>query len=121
MRAASTIPEQVSALGISIKVIRVVAFGLGCILAGVGGVIAAPLFSVYPMMGSEMLLNCFVVLVIGGMGSIRSAILASLLVGTAQTLGFVFLTELRHGRRIRDDGRHSAVHAQGAFAEGNFD
>jgi branched-chain amino acid transport system permease protein len=93
MRAASTIPEQVSALGISIKVIRVVAFGLGCILAGVGGVIAAPLFSVYPMMGSEMLLNCFVVLVIGGLGSIRGAILASLLVGTAQTLGFVFLTD----------------------------
>jgi branched-chain amino acid transport system permease protein len=93
MRAASTIPEQVSALGINIKLIHVGAFGLGCFLAGVGGVIAAPLFSVYPMMGGEMLLNCFVVLVIGGLGSIRGAILASLLVGTVQTLGFVFLTD----------------------------
>lgn len=93
MRATSTIPEQVSALGININLIRVVAFGLGCILAGVGGVIAAPLFTVYPMMGSEMLLTCFVVLVIGGLGSIRGAALASLLVGTAQTLGFVFLTD----------------------------
>jgi len=93
MRAASTIPEQVSSLGINIKFVHVGAFALGCILAGVGGAIAAPLFTVYPMMGGEMLLNCFVVLVIGGLGSIRGNILASLLVGPVQTLGFVFLTD----------------------------
>ncbi|MCE5333715.1 MAG: branched-chain amino acid ABC transporter permease [Desulfobacteraceae bacterium] len=93
MRAASTIPEMVSALGVNMKLVHMGVFGLGCVLAGIGGVIAGPLLSVYPMMGSEMLLSCFVVLVIGGLGSLRGAILASLLVGTAQTLGFVFLTD----------------------------
>ena len=93
MRAASTIPEMVSALGINMKLVHMGVFGLGCILAGIGGVIAGPLLSVYPMMGSEILLSCFVVLVIGGLGSLRGAILASLLVGTAQTLGFVFITD----------------------------
>lgn len=93
MRAASTIPEMVSALGINMTVVQVGGFGLGCVLAGIGGVIAAPILSVYTTMGSEMLLSCFVVVVIGGLGSIRGAILASLLVGIVQTLGFVFLTD----------------------------
>lgn len=93
MRAASTIPEMVSALGINMKFVHVGGFGLGCVLAGIGGVIAAPILSVYTTMGSETLLSCFVVVVIGGLGSIRGAILASLLVGTVQTLGFVFLTD----------------------------
>lgn len=93
MRAASTIPEMVSSLGINMKLVHMGVFGLGCVLAGIGGVIAGPLLSVYPMMGSEMLLSCFVVLVIGGLGSLRGSILASLLVGTAQTLGFVYLTD----------------------------
>ncbi len=93
MRAASTIPEMVSALGINMTLVHMGVFGLGCLLAGIGGVVAGPLLSVYPMMGSEMLLSCFVVLVIGGLGSLRGSILASLLVGTAQTLGFVFLTD----------------------------
>ncbi len=93
MRAASTIPEMVSALGINMKVVHVGGFALGCVLAGIAGVIAAPIMSVYTTMGSEMLLSCFVVLVIGGLGSMRGAILASLVVGIVQTLGFVFLTD----------------------------
>lgn len=93
MRAASAIPEMVSSLGINMKLVHIGVFALGCTLAGVGGVIAAPLLSVYPMMGGEMLLSCFVVLVIGGLGSLRGAVLASLLVGFAQTMGFVFLTD----------------------------
>ncbi len=93
MRAASAIPEMVSSLGINMKLVHIGVFALGCTLAGIGGVIAAPLLSVYPMMGGEMLLSCFVVLVIGGLGSLRGAVLASLLVGFAQTMGFVFLTD----------------------------
>lgn len=93
MRAASTIPEMVSSLGINMTHIHVGVFALGCALAGIGGVIAGPLFTVYPMMGGEMLISCFVVLVIGGLGSLKGVSLAALLVGTVQTLGFVFITD----------------------------
>jgi len=93
MRAASSIPEMVSVLGINMKYIHMGAFGLGCILAGIGGIIAGPLFMVYPMMGGEMLISCFVVLVIGGLGSLKGVTIAALLVGAVQTLGFVFITD----------------------------
>lgn len=93
MRAASTIPEMVYALGIDMKLVHVGIFALGCALAGLGGVIAGPLFTVYPMMGGEMLISCFVVLVVGGLGSLRGVTIAALLIGTVQTLGFVFITD----------------------------
>jgi branched-chain amino acid transport system permease protein len=93
MRAASTIPEMVYSLGIDMKLVHVGIFAFGCALAGLGGVIAGPLFSVYPMMGGEMLISCFVVLVVGGLGSIKGVTLAALLIGTVQTLGFVFITD----------------------------
>ena len=93
MRAASSIPEMVSVLGINMRYIHIGVFGLGCILAGIGGIIAGPLFMVYPMMGGEMLISCFVVLVIGGLGSLKGVTIAALLVGAVQTLGFVFITD----------------------------
>lgn len=93
MRAASSIPEMVSVLGINMRYIHMGVFGLGCILAGIGGIIAGPLFMVYPMMGGEMLISCFVVLVIGGLGSLKGVTIAALLVGAVQTLGFVFITD----------------------------
>jgi len=93
MRAASNIPEMVSVLGINMNFVHVLVFGLGCGLAGIGGVIAGPLLTVYPMMGSEMLISCFIVLVIGGLGSLRGSVIAALLVGTVQTLGYVFITD----------------------------
>ncbi len=93
MRAASNIPEMVSVLGINMNLIHMSVFGLGCALAGIGGVIAGPLLTVYPMMGSEMLISCFIVLVIGGLGSLKGSVLAALLVGTVQTLGYVFITD----------------------------
>ncbi len=93
MRAASTIPEMVYSLGIDMKLVHVGVFAFGCALAGLGGIIAGPLFTVYPMMGGEMLISCFVVLVVGGLGSIKGVTLAALLIGTVQTLGFVFITD----------------------------
>lgn len=93
MRAASNIPEMVSALGINMNLVHMGVFSLGCALAGIGGVIAGPLLTVYPMMGSEMLLSCFVVLVIGGLGSLRGAAVAAMLVGVVQTLGYIFITD----------------------------
>jgi branched-chain amino acid transport system permease protein len=121
MRAASTIPEMVSALGINMKFVHVGVFGLGCVLAGIGGVVAGPLLSVYPMMGGEMLLSCFVVLVIGGLGSIRGAILASLLVGTVQTLGFVFLTDFAMVTVYLMMAVILLFMPRGLLAEGKFD
>lgn len=93
MRAASHIPEMVSVLGINMNMIHVLVFGMGCFLAGIGGVIAGPLLTVYPMMGSEMLISCFIVLVIGGLGSLKGAVIAALLVGSVQTLGYIFITD----------------------------
>ena len=93
MRAASNIPEMVSVLGINMNLIHIVVFALGCILAGIGGVLAGPLLTVYPMMGNEMLISCFVVLVIGGLGSLRGAVISALLVGFVQTLGYIFITD----------------------------
>lgn len=93
MRAASTIPEMVSMLGINMNVVHVTVFALGCVLAGIAGVIAGPLLTVYPMMGSEFLISCFVVLVIGGLGSLRGSAIAAFLVGMVQTAGYVFITD----------------------------
>jgi branched-subunit amino acid ABC-type transport system permease component len=93
MRAASTIPEMVSVLGVNMNVVHMGVFGLGCALAGIAGVIAGPLLSVYPMMGNEFLISSFVVLVIGGLGSLRGAAIAALLVGMVQTAGYVFITD----------------------------
>jgi len=97
MRAASTFPEMLSSLGINMKYLHMGVFALGCMLAGIGGIIAGPLFTVYPMMGGEMLISCFVVLVIGGLGSLKGVTIAALLVGTVQTLGFVFITDFAMG------------------------
>lgn len=93
MRAASTIPEMVSVLGISMNVVHVTVFALGCVLAGIAGVVAGPLLTVYPMMGSEFLISCFVVLVIGGLGSLRGSVISAFLVGMVQTAGYVFITD----------------------------
>ena len=93
MRAASTIPEMVSVLGINMNLIHMAVFALGCVLAGIAGVIAGPLLSVYPTMGNEFLISCFVVLVIGGLGSMRGAAIAAFLVGMVQTAGYVFITD----------------------------
>jgi branched-chain amino acid transport system permease protein len=93
MRAAGNIPEMVSVLGINMSLVHGSVFALGCALAGIGGVIAGPLLTVYPMMGHEMLISCFVVLVIGGLGSLRGSVISALLVGAVQTLGYIFITD----------------------------
>ncbi len=94
LRAASSIPEMVSCLGINMTYVHVGAFALGCFLAGIAGVIAGPLYTIDPVMGHEMLLSSFVVIVIGGLGSLRGAVLAALLIGVVQTLTEFFITDL---------------------------
>jgi branched-chain amino acid transport system permease protein len=94
LRAASTIPEMVSCLGINMKIVHIGAFVLGCAMAGIAGVVAGPLYSVDPTMGHEMLISSFVVIVIGGLGSLRGAVFAALLIGLVQTLAEFFITDL---------------------------
>ena len=69
-------------------------FAAGVALAALAGMIAAPVSSVYPNMGSQVLIVCFVVVVIGGIGSIRGALLAALLVGLVDTFGKVLLPQV---------------------------
>ena len=94
LRAASTIPEMVSCLGINMNYVHIGAFVLGCALAGIAGTLAGPLTTIDPLMGHEMLISSFVVIVIGGLGSLRGAVIAALLIGFVQTLAEFFVTDL---------------------------
>ena len=94
LRASSTIPEMVSALGINMNIVHMGAFVLGCVLAGIAGIIAGPLTTIDPIMGHEMLISSFVVIVIGGLGSLRGAVIAALLIGVVQSLAEFFITDL---------------------------
>lgn len=87
IRAAVSDLEMVSALGFNVRWLFVWVFGVGTGLAGIAGVIAAPLFTVYPGMAADMLVETFIVVVVGGLGSLKGALIASLLVGELQSLG----------------------------------
>ena len=91
IRAGAFNRDMTEALGINIKLIHSIVFALGVALATVAGMIAAPVSSVYPNMGSQVLIMCFVVVVIGGIGSVRGALISALLVGLVDTFGKVLL------------------------------
>jgi branched-chain amino acid transport system permease protein len=91
IRAGAFNREMTEALGVNIQLVYAVVFSLGVALASVAGMIAAPISSVYPNMGSQVLIMCFVVVVIGGIGSVRGALIAALLVGLVDTFGKVLL------------------------------
>jgi branched-chain amino acid transport system permease protein len=93
IRAGSSNREMVQALGINIKLLYALVFALGLALAAFAGMIAAPVSSVYPNMGSQVLIICFVVVVIGGIGSVWGALLASILIGMTDTFGKVLVPE----------------------------
>ncbi|MEO6959519.1 MAG: branched-chain amino acid ABC transporter permease [Burkholderiaceae bacterium] len=90
VRAGSRDPEMVSMLGINLKRVFMFIFGLGCLLAGAAGVLAAPLWSVVPSMAEQAIMPAFVVVVIGGLGSLRGAIVAGLMVGVAVAMTIQF-------------------------------
>ena len=89
IRAGSTNREMVQSLGIDIKFLYRVVFAAGVAIAVLAGMVAAPVSSVYPGMGQSVLIICFVVVVIGGIGSIKGALLAALLIGFVDTFGKV--------------------------------
>ncbi len=94
IRAGAFNPDMAQALGVNIVFIHAAVFALGVALATVAGSIAAPIASVYPGMGSGVLIMCFVVVTIGGIGSVRGALIAALLVGLVDTFGKVLLPQV---------------------------
>ena len=93
IRAGSTNREMVQSLGIDIQFLYRVVFAAGVAIAVLAGMVAAPVSSVYPGMDSQVLIICFVVVVIGGIGSIRGALLAAMLIGIVDTFGKVLLPQ----------------------------
>ena len=93
IRAGSSNREMVASLGVDVAMLYRIVFAGGVALAALAGIVAAPISSVYPGMGSTVLIVCFVVVVIGGIGSIRGALVASLLIGAVDTFGKVLLPQ----------------------------
>ena len=93
LRAGSRDPEMVGLLGINFPTVLTGAFGLGCLLAGVAGVLAAPLWSVTPSMAAGAIMPAFVIVTIGGLGSYAGAIVAGLMVGLVTGLAVQFWPE----------------------------
>jgi branched-chain amino acid transport system permease protein len=94
VRAGASNARMVSALGVDIGRLFMIVFGFGTMLAGFAGIMIAPILSVEPGMGDNILILAFVVIVIGGIGSIRGAFLAALLIGLVDTLGRSFSVDL---------------------------
>ncbi|HUF20619.1 MAG TPA: branched-chain amino acid ABC transporter permease [Burkholderiales bacterium] len=94
IRAGASNREMAQALGVNIGLVYRVVFALGVALAAFAGMIAAPVSSVFPGMGNQILIICFVVVVIGGIGSIKGAMVAALLIGLVDTFGKVIDLEI---------------------------
>jgi len=94
IRAGASNREMVGALGVNIKLLYTLVFGLGAALAGFAGMIQAPISFVQIGMGENILILAFVVIIIGGIGSIRGAFVAAVLVGIIDTIGRAFLPDL---------------------------
>lgn len=94
VRAGATNRTMVSVLGVNISLIYTLVFALGALLAGLAGAMAGPILSVQPGMGETVLILSFVVVVIGGLGSIRGALLAAMIVGLIDTMGRAFLRDI---------------------------
>jgi len=94
IRAGASNRTMIAALGVDIRLLYTLVFGLGAALAGFAGAMAGPVYSVQPGMGEGILIQVFVVIVIGGIGSIRGAIVGAVVVGMADTLGRAFLKPL---------------------------
>ena len=94
IRAGASNREMVSALGINIKLLYTLVFGLGAALAGFAGLMQAPILTVQIGMGENILILAFVVIIIGGIGSIRGAFVASIIVGLIDTVGRAFIPDI---------------------------
>jgi branched-chain amino acid transport system permease protein len=94
IRAGATNRTMVAALGVNIRLLYTIVFGVGAALAGFAGLLAGPIYNVQPGMGELILIQVFVVIVIGGIGSVRGALVGAVIVGIVDTLGRAFLKPL---------------------------
>ncbi len=94
IRAGASNREMVAALGVNIRLLYTLVFGLGTMLAALAGIMAGPILAVEVGMGESILILTFVVIVIGGIGSVRGALVGALLVGMVDTLGRVYLPDV---------------------------
>jgi branched-chain amino acid transport system permease protein len=94
IRAGASNREMAAALGVNIKLLYTIVFGLGAALAGLAGLMQAPILTVQIGMGENILILAFVVIIIGGIGSIRGAFIAAILVGMVDTFGRILLPDL---------------------------
>ncbi len=94
IRAGASNREMVSALGVNIKLLYTLVFGLGAALAGLAGLMQAPILTVQIGMGENILILAFVVIMIGGIGSIRGAFIAAIFVGFIDTVGRAYLPDI---------------------------
>ena len=93
IRAGASNRDMVSSLGVDINLLFALVFAAGAAMTGLAGALAAPLTSVYPAMGESIIVISFVVVVIGGIGSVKGALLGALLIGLADTFGRVLLPD----------------------------
>ena len=93
VRASASNPEMAQSMGLDIRWIHALVFAAGVALAAFAGMVAAPVSSVFPGMGNQVLIVCFVVVVIGGIGSLKGALVAALLIGFCDTFGKVLFPE----------------------------
>ena len=96
VRAGATNREMVRALGVRVRALYTLVFGLGAALAGLAGMLAGPIYTVQIGMGEQILISTFVVIVIGGIGSIRGAVFGAILVGLIDTSLRSFVPGLLH-------------------------
>jgi branched-chain amino acid transport system permease protein len=94
IRAGASNREMVGALGVNIKLLYTLVFGLGAALAGFAGLMQAPILTVQIGMGENILILAFVVIIFGGIGSIRGAFVAAIIVGLIDTLGRAFIPDM---------------------------
>jgi branched-chain amino acid transport system permease protein len=94
IRAVSQNPEMVHALGTDVDLVRTLVFGLGCAMAALGGALAAPLVTAFLGMGTTVVIDAFVIVIIGGMGSFLGSIIGSLLVAFVQVFGAYYFQDL---------------------------
>jgi branched-chain amino acid transport system permease protein len=94
IRAGTRDSIMVRALGIDISKVWLLVFGLGAGLAGLAGILASPMRGIYPEMGVAMLVECFVVIVVGGMGSLKGAVISGLILGQVVSLTSLAIPEM---------------------------
>lgn len=93
VRATSSNPSMAECLGINVAVLRTSVFGFGSALAALGGVVAAAIYPIDSLMGNHILIDCFIVVVLGGLGNVHGAVIGALIIGMTRAFGQYYLAE----------------------------